>query len=55
MQEWGDPRKEEFYFYMKSYSPVDNVRIIQLYVFPLHVVDQFSLNCEARLVIIFTI
>ncbi|MCI30883.1 prolyl oligopeptidase family protein, partial [Trifolium medium] len=24
--EWGDPRKEEFYFYMKSYSPVDNVR-----------------------------
>lgn len=27
LQEWGDPRKEEFYFYMKSYSPVDNVRI----------------------------
>lgn len=25
LQEWGDPRKEEFYFYMKSYSPVDNV------------------------------
>ncbi|ESQ30443.1 hypothetical protein EUTSA_v10011253mg [Eutrema salsugineum] len=24
-EEWGDPRKEEFYFYMKSYSPVDNV------------------------------
>ncbi|KAL5993377.1 hypothetical protein ACLOJK_014301 [Asimina triloba] len=24
VQEWGDPRKEEFYFYMKSYSPVDN-------------------------------
>ncbi|PIM97653.1 Oligopeptidase B [Handroanthus impetiginosus] len=24
-QEWGDPRKEEFYFYMKSYSPVDNI------------------------------
>ncbi|KAH7571187.1 hypothetical protein JRO89_XS05G0265300 [Xanthoceras sorbifolium] len=24
--EWGDPRKEEFYFYMKSYSPVDNVK-----------------------------
>ncbi|CAI9277469.1 unnamed protein product [Lactuca saligna] len=23
-EEWGDPRKEEFYFYMKSYSPVDN-------------------------------
>ncbi|KAL7090718.1 hypothetical protein ACP275_12G058800 [Erythranthe tilingii] len=23
--EWGDPRKEEFYFYMKSYSPVDNI------------------------------
>ncbi|CAI9282649.1 unnamed protein product [Lactuca saligna] len=22
---WGDPRKEEFYFYMKSYSLVDNV------------------------------
>lgn len=25
LQEWGDPRKEEYYFYMKSYSPVDNV------------------------------
>ncbi|KAL7586879.1 hypothetical protein Lser_V15G36503 [Lactuca serriola] len=24
-EEWGDPRNEEFYFYMKSYSPVDNV------------------------------
>ncbi|KAL0420451.1 UNVERIFIED_CONTAM: Protease 2 [Sesamum latifolium] len=24
-EEWGDPRKEEFYFYMKSYSPVDNI------------------------------
>ncbi|CAN1848059.1 Protease 2 [Linum perenne] len=24
-EEWGDPRKEEFYQYMKSYSPVDNV------------------------------
>ncbi|XP_058005207.1 uncharacterized protein LOC110666611 isoform X2 [Hevea brasiliensis] len=24
-EEWGDPQKEEFYFYMKSYSPVDNV------------------------------
>ncbi|QHN79408.1 Protease [Arachis hypogaea] len=25
-EEWGDPRKEEFYFYMKSYSPVDDVK-----------------------------
>ncbi|KAL5830648.1 hypothetical protein ACOSQ3_020116 [Xanthoceras sorbifolium] len=25
-EEWGDPRKEEFYIYMKSYSPVDNVK-----------------------------
>ncbi|KAJ8546502.1 hypothetical protein K7X08_032379 [Anisodus acutangulus] len=25
-EEWGDPRKEEFYSYMKSYSPVDNVK-----------------------------
>jgi oligopeptidase B len=25
-EEWGDPRKEEFYHYMKSYSPVDNVK-----------------------------
>ncbi|KAL4581630.1 hypothetical protein LXL04_006154 [Taraxacum kok-saghyz] len=24
--EWGDPRKEEYYCYMKSYSPVDNVK-----------------------------
>ncbi|KAL3830663.1 hypothetical protein ACJIZ3_019465 [Penstemon smallii] len=24
-EEWGDPRKKEFYFYMKSYSPVDNI------------------------------
>jgi oligopeptidase B len=23
--EWGDPRKEEYYDYMKSYSPYDNV------------------------------
>ncbi|TKY50674.1 Protease 2 [Spatholobus suberectus] len=25
-KEWGDPRKEEFYFYLKSFSPVDNVK-----------------------------
>ncbi|XP_050218483.1 uncharacterized protein LOC126669151 [Mercurialis annua] len=25
-EEWGDPSEEEFYFYMKSYSPVDNVK-----------------------------
>ncbi|KAG6520120.1 protease 2-like [Zingiber officinale] len=25
-EEWGDPRREEFYFYMKSYSPVDNIK-----------------------------
>ncbi|XP_039172682.1 dipeptidyl aminopeptidase BI isoform X1 [Eucalyptus grandis] len=25
-EEWGDPRTEEYYHYMKSYSPVDNVR-----------------------------
>ncbi|GJN39425.1 hypothetical protein PR202_gb28543 [Eleusine coracana subsp. coracana] len=25
-EEWGDPRKEDYYYYMKSYSPVDNVR-----------------------------
>jgi hypothetical protein len=25
VQEWGDPRKIEYYYYMKSYSPVDNV------------------------------
>ncbi|XP_026454291.1 uncharacterized protein LOC113355603 [Papaver somniferum] len=25
-EEWGDPRKEEFYHYMKSYSPVDNIK-----------------------------
>ncbi|KAH7293575.1 hypothetical protein KP509_28G031500 [Ceratopteris richardii] len=25
-EEWGDPRKEDFYFYMKSYSPMDNVK-----------------------------
>ncbi|KAK2995294.1 hypothetical protein RJ640_013503, partial [Escallonia rubra] len=24
-EEWGDPRKDEYYFYMKSYSPVDNI------------------------------
>eukprot|EP00250_Pteridium_aquilinum_P010436 c19386_g1_i1 orf=41-2374(+) len=28
-EEWGDPRKEEFYYYMKSYSPVDNVEAQQ--------------------------
>lgn len=26
-EEWGDPRKEEYYYYIKSYSPVDNVRV----------------------------
>ena len=31
LKEWGDPRKEEFYFYMKSYSPVDNVSISPLF------------------------
>ncbi|XLS61654.1 hypothetical protein HN51_015882 [Arachis hypogaea] len=25
-KEWGDPRKEEFYFYIKSYFPVDDVK-----------------------------
>ncbi|KAL2545791.1 Prolyl oligopeptidase family protein [Forsythia ovata] len=25
-EEWGDPREEEFYFYMKSYSPLDNIK-----------------------------
>ncbi|BAF20571.1 uncharacterized protein [Oryza sativa Japonica Group] len=25
-EEWGDPRKEEYYYYMKSYSPVDNLK-----------------------------
>lgn len=25
-EEWGDPREAEFYNYMKSYSPVDNIR-----------------------------
>lgn len=25
-EEWGDPRVEEYYYYMKSYSPVDNVK-----------------------------
>lgn len=25
-EEWGDPREKEFYFYLKSYSPVDNVK-----------------------------
>ena len=23
--EWGNPQKPEFYEYMKSYSPVDNI------------------------------
>ncbi|KAK8923403.1 hypothetical protein KSP39_PZI019828 [Platanthera zijinensis] len=26
-KELGDPRKEEYYYYMKSYSPIDNVRV----------------------------
>ena len=24
--EWGDPQKEELYYYLKSYSPYDNIR-----------------------------
>ncbi|KAK8923401.1 hypothetical protein KSP39_PZI019820 [Platanthera zijinensis] len=27
LKELGDPRKEEYYYYIKSYSPVDNVSI----------------------------
>ena len=25
-EEWGNPNEAEFYDYMKSYSPVDNIR-----------------------------
>jgi oligopeptidase B len=25
-EEWGNPAEKEFYDYMKSYSPVDNVK-----------------------------
>ena len=25
-EEWGNPKKKEFYDYMKSYSPYDNIR-----------------------------
>ncbi|KAL0000284.1 hypothetical protein SO802_019886 [Lithocarpus litseifolius] len=32
-EEWGDPRKEEFYFYIKSYSPVDNVKAQIILIF----------------------
>ena len=39
-QEWGDPRKEEFYYYMKSYSLVDNVSADR-YVF----VHKFTQMC----------
>ncbi|XP_059656181.1 uncharacterized protein LOC132303111 isoform X2 [Cornus florida] len=28
MAEWCDPRKEDFYFYMKSYCPVDNIKAV---------------------------
>ena len=24
--EWGNPKEEKYYFYMKSYSPYDNVK-----------------------------
>lgn len=45
VQEWGDPRKEEYYYYMKSYSPVDNVSCNELlFVSPL---EHFS-NHQAR-------
>ncbi|KAL4597770.1 hypothetical protein ACB092_11G013000 [Castanea dentata] len=27
-EEWGDPREEDFYHYMKSYSPVDNIHVL---------------------------
>ncbi|CAI9259887.1 unnamed protein product [Lactuca saligna] len=45
-EEWGDPRKEEFYFYMKSYSPVDNGyhRLMQ----NLHRVQQVFANIMNR-------
>lgn len=25
-EEWGNPQEEEYYHYMKSYSPIDNVK-----------------------------
>lgn len=28
-EEWGDSRKEEFYFYMKFYSLVDNIQFMK--------------------------
>lgn len=33
----GDPRREEFYFYMKSYSPVDNVSLSEYHFLCIHV------------------
>lgn len=24
--EWGNPQDEEYYFYMKTYSPYDNIK-----------------------------
>lgn len=29
MQEWGNPEQPEYYDYIKSYSPVDNIRPIK--------------------------
>ena len=26
LQEWGNPNEKEYYEYMKSYSPLDNVK-----------------------------
>jgi len=28
-EEWGNPKNESFYYYIKSYSPVDNIRATQ--------------------------
>ncbi|KAK1556713.1 hypothetical protein Q3G72_010628 [Acer saccharum] len=42
-EEWGDPRKEEFYFYMKSYYPVDNVSTTYQY----HGINREAMFCFA--------
>lgn len=26
VQEWGNPNEQQYYDYMKSYSPIDNVK-----------------------------
>jgi protease II len=44
-EEWGDPRRPEYYYYMKSYSPVDNVAAQRWEVVAISRLKYFQRSC----------